>query len=247
MIAECINVAKVFLYPKQNRGIFVLRNINLRIHAHEFICLLGPSGCGKTTLLQMMAGFEQPTQGQIVINQRQVNKPSPDIGVVFQEFSLYPWKTVFGNVELGLKAQGISQRKRQRIVRKYLHLVGLEGFESARPHQLSGGMKQKVAIARALALDPDILLMDEPFSSLDEQTKHYLDFELLKIWQSERKTIVFVTHSLEEAIVLADRIIVLTKRPGKIKQEITIDLPRPRDIFSAEALAVRKELLANLT
>ncbi len=246
MVAECKNVTKVFLYPKEKKGIYALQDINLRVEKNEFVCLIGPSGCGKTTLLHMIAGFEKPTRGQILVNGTEVKGPSPERGVVFQESSLYPWKSVLGNVEFGLKAQGVPKGERAKIVRHYLNLVGLRGFDHARPHELSGGMKQKVAIARTLALEPDILLMDEPFGSLDEQTRNRLDMELLNIWEEEMKTVIFVTHCIEEAVLLADRVILFTKRPGRIQKEMRLEMSRPRNMFSPAVSNVRKELLQHL-
>ena len=194
----------------------------------------------------MIAGFEKPTRGQILVDGKEVKGPSPEKGVVFQEFSLYPWKSVLENIEFGLKAQGVPKNERLKIVRHYLNLVGLKGFDHACPHELSGGMKQKVAIARTLALEPDILLMDEPFGSLDEQTRNRLDNELLNIWEEEMKTVIFVTHCIEEAVLLADRIILFTKRPGRIQKDITLETPRPRNMFSSAVSDVRKGLLQDL-
>jgi len=246
MTVECRHATKTFLYPQENKGIFALIDINLKVEKNEFVCLIGPSGCGKTTLLHMIAGFEDPTEGQILIEDKPVNGPSPERGVIFQEHSLFPWQTALENITLGLKAQGISRKKRNEIARHYLDVVGLKGFDNARPHQLSGGMKQKVAIARTLALKPDILLMDEPFGSLDEQTRLRLDFELLNIWEKEKKTVIFVTHSIEEAVLLADRIILFTKRPGRIQKVVPLDMPRPRNMFSPGVTEVRKGLLEDL-
>ena len=245
-MVECKNVTKAFLYTKENRGIFALLDINLKIAKNEFVCLIGPNGCGKTTLLHMIAGFEEPTDGQILVEGKSVNAPSPKRGIIFQYDSLFPWQTVLENIGFGLKGRGISRRKRDEVARQYLDLVGLKGFDNARPHQLSGGMKQKVAIARTLALQPDILLMDEPFGSLDEQTRLRLDFELLNIWEKDRKTIIFVTHSIEEAVLLADRIILLTKRPGRIQKVVTLNIPRPRNMFDPDVTGLRKELLEDL-
>jgi len=246
MTVECRNVTKIFLYPKENKGIFALMDINLKVKKNEFVCLIGPSGCGKTSLLHMMAGFEKPTEGRILVQGRNIDGPSPARGVIFQEFSLLPWQTVLENITFGLKAQGISRHERSGIARHYLDLVGLKGFDNARPHQLSGGMKQKVAIARTLALRPEILLMDEPFGSLDEQTRLRLDFELLNLWEKDRKTVIFVTHSIEEAVLLADRIVLFTKRPGRVQKMVTLDIPRPRNMFSPEVMELRKELLEDL-
>ena len=246
MLLECRNVSKVFVNRKDGHGVVALNNINLSIAEEEFVCIIGPSGCGKSTLLHMIAGFERPTRGKIFINNKEIRAPSPELGVIFQESSLLPWMSVRENIEFGLAIQGCPRGERKDIARHYLNLVGLEGFDHARPHELSGGMKQKVAIARTLALDPAILLMDEPFGALDEQTKKRLDFELLELWQQRKKTVLFITHSIEEAILLADRIILFTVRPGRIQQELQLTLPRPRDIFSKEVVEIRRQLLQKL-
>lgn len=246
MLLQCQNLSKVYINRKYSYGVVALNNINLNIAENEFICIIGPSGCGKSTLLHMIAGFGRPTRGKILINSEEIQGPSPERGVVFQESSLFPWKSVLENIEFGLAIQGYSRRKQKDISRHYLNLVGLRGFDHARPHELSGGMKQKVAIARTLALDPYILLMDEPFGSLDEQTKKMLDFELLEVWEQQKKTIIFITHSIEEAILLADRIILLTTRPGRIQEDLRLSLPRPRDLFSKEVVEIRRHLLQEL-
>ena len=246
MTVECRNVTKTFLYPKENKGIFSLIDINLKVEKNEFVCLVGPSGCGKTTLLHMIAGLVLPTKGQILVKGKPVNGVSPERGLIFQEASLFPWLSVLENIVLGLKAGGIPKREGNEIARRYLDIVGLKGFDHARPHQLSGGMKQKVAIARTLVLQPEILLMDEPFGSLDEQTRLRLDYELLNIWEKDLKTVIFVTHSIEEAVMLADRIIVFTKRPGKVQRVVNLAIPRPRDMFSPDVTEVRKDLLKDL-
>ncbi len=246
MLLECRNVSKVFVNRKDGHGVVALNNINLSIAEEEFVCIIGPSGCGKSTLLHMIAGFERPTRGKIIINNKEIRAPSPELGVIFQESSLLPWMSVRENIEFGLAIQGCPRGERKDIARHYLNLVGLEGFDRARPHELSGGMKQKVAIARTLALDPAILLMDEPFGAIDEQTKKRLDFELLELWQQRKKTVLFITHSIEEAILLADRIILFTVRPGRIQQELQLTLPRPRDIFSKEVVEIRRQLLQKL-
>ena len=194
----------------------------------------------------MIAGFDRPSRGRITLNDKEIHGPSPERGVVFQESSLLPWKSVQEKIEFGLRIQGIPNGERKDIARHYLDLVGLQGFDHARPHELSGGMKQKVAIARTLALDPAILLMDEPFAALDEQTRKRLDFELLDLWQKRKKTVLFITHSIEEAILLADRIILFTVRPGRIQMNLELSLPRPRDLFSEEVVEIRRQLLANL-
>jgi len=246
MLLECKDVSKVFVDLKQKRGILALKKINLKVKKNEFLCIIGPSGCGKSTLLHMMAGFEKPSLGKILLKGKEIKGPSSERGVVFQEFSLYPWKNVISNVEFGLKVQGWPKKRRREIAKKYLDLVGLEGFDQAKIHELSGGMKKKVAIARTLAIDPEILLMDEPFGALDEQTRNRLDIELLNIWEKNKKTVVFVTHSIEESILLADRIVMLTARPGEIQLDLKMKLDRPRNLFSPEVVELRKKLLMNL-
>ncbi len=247
MFVEINNVSKVFIDKKLSRGIVALRNIDLKVKRNEFLCIIGPSGCGKTTLLNIIAGFEKPTKGKIFLDGEEIKRPSNDKGVIFQEFSLFPWMTALENIKFGLNLQGWPKKEQENIAKHYLTLVGLEGFEHSKPHELSGGMKQKVAIARTLALDPELLLMDEPFASLDEQTRQDLDIELLNIWREDIKTVIFVTHHIEEAILLADRIIVLTARPGEIYKELKVELQRPRNLFSEEVVTLRKRLRNDLT
>ena len=242
---ECKNLSKIFSDTRFNQGVEAIRNLNLSVRKNEFLCIIGPSGCGKTTLLHMMGGLEEPTTGGIYLERKQIKGPSPRRAIVFQDSSLYPWKTVFENVAFGLEIRKVPKGMRKDIAHKYLDILGLKGFENARPHQLSGGMRTKVAIARILALNPDILLMDEPFGSLDEHTRRRLDFELLNIWERDTKTVIFVTHSIEEAIILADRIILLSERPGSIRSQIHISLPHPRNLFSREVVELRKALLFN--
>ncbi len=246
MFLECKNLSKAFLDQRFKKRFVALENIDLSIKKNEFLCILGPSGCGKSTLLHMIAGLEKPTSGNVFFEGKKVTSTSPRISIVFQEYSLFPWKTVFANVEFGLNMLNGSKKQKRDIVHKYLDIVGLNGFDSAYPHQLSGGMKQKVAIARTLALDPDILLMDEPFGSQDEQTRSRLDSELLNIWEKTKKTVIFVTHSIRETILLADRIILFTSSPGRIQLEHKIDIPHPRDIYSEEVNEIRKLLNENL-
>jgi len=246
MLLECRNVCKVFTNRNLGHGVVALNDINLAIAENEFVCIIGPSGCGKSTLLHMIAGFDRPTRGSISLNNEEIRGPCPERGVVFQESSLLPWKSVRENIEFGLAIQGCPKGERQDIAGHYLNIVGLKGFDHARPHELSGGMKQKVAIARTLALDPAILLMDEPFGALDEQTKNRLDFELLELWQERKKTVLFITHSIEEAILLADRIILFTVRPGRIQLDLKLTLPRPRNLFSKEVVEIRQQLFENL-
>ncbi|MBU6998153.1 MAG: ABC transporter ATP-binding protein [Theionarchaea archaeon] len=223
----------------------VLEAVSLRVRKGQFVCLVGPSGCGKTTLLKCIAGL-RTYQGEIRIDERLSQGVNPMIGYVFQEFSLFPFLTVGGNMEFGLKIQKVPRKERNDIVRSLIDLFLLQGFETAYPHELSGGMQKKVAIARALATDPEILLMDEPFVSLDAQTRNMLQKELLRIWQKTHKTILFVTHNVDEAVFLADKVMVLTRRPATIKSEFPIDLERERDRTSSEFVSVRKEILREL-
>ncbi len=209
-----------------------------------FISVLGPTGCGKTTLLRMIAGLVAPTAGEIVLDGAPVIKPGPDRGFVFQEYALFPWRTVQQNVEFGLEVRGVPLEERRRIAQKYIAMVGLAGFEGFFPKQLSGGMKQRIAVARVLANDPRIIQMDEPFAALDCQTRNVMQEELLKIWDAQqRKTIVFVTHNVEEAVFLADVILVFSHRPGTLVETIPVDLPRPRDRISPELHRLRGHIL----
>jgi NitT/TauT family transport system ATP-binding protein len=205
-----------------------LTDISLDVADGEFVSILGPSGCGKSTLLYIVGGFVQPTQGTVAVGGKPVTGPGPDRGPVFQEFALFPWKTVLGNVMYGPLERGMVRTKAEEKARALIALVHLTGYENFYPKELSGGMKQRVAIARTLAYGPSILLMDEPFGALDAHTRTGLQRELLEIWERDRKTVLFVTHSVEEAVFLSDRVVVLTRSPGRIKETIKIDLPRPR-------------------
>jgi NitT/TauT family transport system ATP-binding protein len=242
MNLELRDISKTFMAEK-GESVESLSNINLTVKNEEFVCLLGPSGCGKTTLLRIIAGLDYPTTGTVMLGGTVIDRPNPQLAMIFQEYSLYPWKTVVNNIAFGLEIRGIPQWKRSDIVKKYLEIVGLEGFENSYPYELSGGMRQRVAVARALAVDPTILLMDEPFGALDAQTRNMLQHELLNIWEKTKKTILFVTHSVDEAVFLADRIVVLTPRPGTICEVIPIDQPRPRDRTSVEFAKVRRYVL----
>ncbi|MFG2828180.1 ABC transporter ATP-binding protein [Streptomyces sp. NPDC048434] len=199
-----------------------LDGIDLEIAAGEFVVLVGPSGCGKSTLLDLLGGLASPTAGRILLDGEPVTGPGLDRGIVFQQYALLPWRTAQGNVEFGLEATGVPRRERAARAREFLELVGLSGFENRHPHELSGGMRQRVAIARSLAYDPDVLLMDEPFAALDAQTRESLQDELLRIWQRTGKTVVFITHGIEEAVYLGQRVAVMTSRPGRIKQVVPI-------------------------
>ncbi len=242
-----LEVKGVFkLFSANGNQMEALQNISLDIEENEFICFIGPSGCGKTTLLRIIAGLEEPSSGEILLEGRPIKGPGPERGMVFQEYSLFPWRKVLDNVAFGLELKGISEEERYKKARQYLKMVELERFEERYPHELSGGMKQRVAIARALVNDPKALLMDEPFGALDAQTRNIMQSELLRIWEEEKKTIVFVTHSVDEAIYLADRIVIMSARPGKIKDVIKIDLPRPRSRTSQDVNVIRDRILCDL-
>ncbi|GAB3245884.1 ABC transporter ATP-binding protein [Chitinimonas naiadis] len=234
------NVQKVFKTPGDD--VIALRDINLEISAGQFVCLLGPSGCGKSTLLNAVAGFSLPTAGQITVENKLITEPGPDRGMVFQEYALFPWMTVAENIAFGLKVKKVSPAEIEAKVSVLLEKLKLKEFRDRFPKDLSGGMRQRVAIARVLALDSPIMLMDEPFGALDALTRRSLQDELLRIWDEFGKTILFVTHSIEESIYLADRIVVLTYRPGTIKRDVIVDMPRPRDPSSAEFNALKREL-----
>ena len=206
----------------------VLRNISLHIDDHELVAIVGPSGCGKTTLLRMIAGIEKFDAGAIMVSGRELQGPGADRGFVFQQDSLFPWRTIWQNAVFGLEVNGQLDDERRARTKKLLQLLGLSGFEKYYPNQISGGMRQRVNLARALAIDPEVLIMDEPFSALDAQTREVMQLELLRIWQEGRKTVLFITHQIDEAVFLADRIIVLGRRPGRVKETIDIALPRPR-------------------
>lgn len=220
-----------------------LEGVTLEIRDKEFVCLVGPSGCGKTTLLRIIAGLETPTTGSVTIDGNAVTGPDPKRGMVFQEYSLFPWRRVIDNIAFGLEMKGVSREERRQTAEYYLKMVGLSRFRDAYPFELSGGMRQRVAIARALANEPDVLLMDEPFGALDAQTRNRMQKELLCLWKKTEKTIVFVTHSVDEAVYLSDRIIVLSPRPGSVQEIITIPWPRPRDRTSADFAEVRRRVL----
>jgi len=229
------NIKKLFKIrsngnSKNNGGtsneLLALGGVDLSINKGEFVSIVGPSGCGKSTFLDLVGGLSKPNEGNIYINGKPVNGPGLDRGIVFQQYALFPWRTALGNVEFGLENQNVLKKDRAEIAQKYLSLVGLTGFENRYPYELSGGMKQRVAIARALAYDPDILLMDEPFGALDAQTREILQKELLRIWEETHKTILFVTHSIDEAVFLADRVAIMTARPGIIKEVVDVPISR---------------------
>jgi NitT/TauT family transport system ATP-binding protein len=231
------NIVHEYFNPTTWQRVRALDGLSLDVPRGEFVCLVGPSGCGKTTLLYLVAGLARPTAGRILLDGREVVRPGRDRGMVFQEFAVLPWRTVAGNIGHGLEIAGTPRRIRDATVRRYVALVGLSGFEQKYPHELSGGMRQRVAVARTLAADPEVVLMDEPFASLDAQTRNVMQEELVRIALGERKTIVFVTHSVDEAVILGDRVVVLTHRPGRVKASVPIEIPRDRrrwDVLGAE-------------
>lgn len=233
-------------YPTKGGSMVAINNISMDITEHEFLCLVGPSGCGKSTLLRMIAGLEPISKGQVLIDGKPIAGTSPKVGFVFQEYTLFPWRSVQKNVEFGLEIKNVPPAERQKIAEKYIDMVGLSGFKDSYPHQLSGGMKQRCAIARTLAVGPEILLMDEPFGALDAQTRNILQEQLLEIWQKEKIKVIFVTHSVDEAVFLADKVAIMTARPGQIKEIVDIRLPRPRKRTDAEVNQVRDAILKSL-
>lgn len=238
-----IDVSNVTIsFEEENQTYVILDDVSLNIEKGEFICLLGPSGCGKSTLLNAMAGFLKPTSGEIKIENQIVQKPSMKYVTIFQNYGLLPWRTVQKNVELGLETQKYSKEKKAQIASHYLKMVGLEHAAKKRPAQLSGGMQQRVAIARALAVEPDILFMDEPFGALDAITRMKLQTDILEIAQDTKKTVVFVTHDIEEAVFLADRIVIMSANPGRIKALLTVQLPKHRDRTSNDFLMIRDKV-----
>jgi ABC-type nitrate/sulfonate/bicarbonate transport system ATPase subunit len=232
------------VFTRDEKSIPVLQNINLDVSEGEFVCVVGPSGCGKSTLLNTLGGFLSPTSGSVRIDGEIVHGPDPRRIFVFQERGVFPWLTVEGNIGFGLFKLNASER--QQRVAHYINMVGLQGFEEAYPSELSGGMKQRLEVARALAVNPDTLYLDEPFGALDSITRHVMRGELLRIWEAERKTIVFVTHDIDEAVQLADRVVVLSDRPAVIQQIVPIDIAHPRDISSPRYLELRDGILQQI-
>src|SRR5712672_1140621 len=234
-------------YKTNAKGHLVaLENISLQVQAGEFLCIVGPSGCGKSTLLHLIAGLHRQSSGQIFVDGKAVSGPGTDRILILQELGLFPWLTVGQNVEFGMKMKNISKAEREEKIQYYLRLVHLSKFRDSYTHQLSGGMRQRVALARALATEPDVLLMDEPFAALDAQTRDLLHDELERIWAETRRTIVFVTHNVREAVRLGDRVAVFTFRPGRVKREYKIDLPRPRHLEDADVAGTAREILTDL-
>jgi ABC-type nitrate/sulfonate/bicarbonate transport system ATPase subunit len=235
-------VSKIYGEPKAQDCVVALSNVTFEVPDNQFCAVLGHSGCGKTTLLNIAAGFDQPTSGSVMIDDSPIRGPGWRNTMIFQDYALFPWMTVFQNIDFGLEMKGLRSRERSDITRYYIELVGLTGFETSFPHQLSGGMKQRVAIARALSVKPRLLLMDEPFAALDAQNRSFMQDELVRIWEREPKTVVLVTHSIDEAIKLSDCIAVMTRRPGRVKAFLEVALPRPRDEDDASYLEVKRQL-----
>lgn len=240
------DVAKTYFDSVAKDDVVALSGISLSIKAHEFVSLIGPSGCGKSTFLRIVAGLDKPTSGEIVVSGKKVTGPGADRGMVFQEYALLPWKTTLANVEFGLRLKKTPKAERTAIAQRFVDLVGLKGFEKKYPHQLSGGMRQRAAVARVLANNPAMLLMDEPFAAVDAMTRQRLQEELTAITTSERTTVLFITHAIDEAVFLSDRVVALSGRPGRIVADLRIDLPRPRSwksmLTDPQFIAYRDEL-----
>lgn len=243
---EISRVSKVFKDAKRKADVVALSDINLQVERNQFLCLLGPSGCGKSTLLNMIAGFEKPSSGAVTVDGQLIVAPGSDRGVVFQQANLMPWLPIWENVAFHLLLRGGQKAQRRATAQRYIDLVGLTGFENHYPSELSGGMNQRVGIARALLMNPHVILMDEPFGALDEQTRMDMQNELVRIWQEHRGTIVFVTHGIDEALTLGTHVAVMSARPGRIRELIPIDLARPRDITGPQFNATKRHILALL-
>jgi ABC-type nitrate/sulfonate/bicarbonate transport system ATPase subunit len=240
---SCEKISKTFI-QKGKVQVHVLNDISFEVFHNEFVVILGPGQSGKSTLLRIIAGLEKPTEGRVLVDRQVVEGPGQDRGLVFQSYMLFPWRTVLGNVEMGPKLRGIPKDERRKISAHYINLVKLDGFEKHYPHQLSGGMKQRVGIARAYANSPDVMLLDEPFGQLDAQTRYFMEKEITRIWETERRTVVFVTNNIDEAVYLGDRIITLEdKLPGRMKTVYEVNLPRPREHTDAAFLTLREQII----
>ena len=241
---EARAVSKTYVSSRNGERVEALRDVSFSLEPHEFVSIVGPSGCGKSTLLSLVAGFVAPSAGEVLEDGVPIAGPDPRRGVVFQDYALFPWRTVLGNVEFGPLARGASRETMRATAQRYIELVGLAGFEQRYPHELSGGMRQRCALARLLANEPDVWLMDEPLAAVDLQTRNILQDELLRLWgdgeeRTQRRAVLFVTHGIDEAVYLSDRVLVLGRRPGRIKEVVTIDLPRPRKSLRNSAAAGR--------
>jgi NitT/TauT family transport system ATP-binding protein len=243
---ELINIQKSFPAQGGDPEVAVLQELEYGIPQGRFVSLIGPSGCGKTTLLRIIAGLEPAGAGEVLLDGEAVNGPSRRVGLVFQEYALFPWRTTLQNIEFGLEMQGQSLASRRRAAQDYIAAFDLDGFENRYPRELSGGMQQRVAIARTLIMEPKVILMDEPFGSLDSQTRNGMQEFLLKIWQERRDTVIFVTHNVDEAVFLSDEIVVLSRRPARVLERFSVDHPRPRDRTGPETNALRRQVLSLL-
>jgi NitT/TauT family transport system ATP-binding protein len=240
---EILGLSKTFTGNNLRESIHVLEKIEHRIENGRFISIIGPSGCGKTTLLRIIAGLEKASAGEVLLDGKGMVEGSEDVGMVFQEYALFPWRTTLGNIEMGLEIRGVDKAKRRSTAMEYIKTFDLSGFENRYPRDLSGGMKQRVAIARTLIMNPRVVLMDEPFGSLDSQTRNALQEFLLRIWQKRADTVIFVTHNVDEAVFLSDQIVVLSKRPARIIRRLEVEYPRPRDRTSEACNRIRREVL----
>lgn len=241
---SCGHIRKTFI-QKGTQQVHVLEDISLEVYDNEFVVILGPGQSGKSTLLRIIAGLETPSEGHVALDGKEVTGPGPDRGLVFQSYMLFAWRTVIGNVEMGPKLRGVSAKERRKIAQHYINLVGLKGFEKHYPHQLSGGMKQRVGIARAYANNPKVMLLDEPFGQLDAQTRLFMEMETERIWQTEKRTVLFVTNNIDEAIFLGDRIVTMTgKLPGRMGPVYDVNLERPREPTDMRFLKMRQEITA---
>lgn len=245
-LIEIDNVTRLFDDPKRGSAVKALDDVSVHVGRNEFLCLLGPSGCGKSTLLNQIAGFDMPSSGSVRVGGQVVTAPGADRGVVFQQPTLMPWLTVWENVAFHLTMQGVGKEVRRKKAQHFIEMVNLKGFEDHFPSELSGGMNQRVGIARALLMNPEVILMDEPFGALDEQTKMEMHGELVRIWRDSQSTIVFVTHGIDESLALGTHVAVMSARPGRIRETLTIDLPRPRDSTSPQFNDYKRRILALL-
>jgi NitT/TauT family transport system ATP-binding protein len=242
-LIEIDHVTRLFDDPKRGSAVKALDDVSVHVARNEFLCLLGPSGCGKSTLLNLIAGFDMPSSGSVRVGGQRITAPGADRGVVFQQPTLMPWLTVWENVAFHLTMQGVGKEIRRKKAQHYIEMVNLKGFENHYPSELSGGMNQRVGIARALLMNPEVILMDEPFGALDEQTKMEMHAELVRIWRDSQSTIVFVTHGIEESLALGTHVAVMSARPGRIREMLTIDLPRPRDSTSPQFNDTKRRIL----
>ncbi|MEW6140435.1 MAG: ABC transporter ATP-binding protein [Thermodesulfobacteriota bacterium] len=246
MHLELIGLGKTFVNGAQNGEVRAISGIDLMVEQGQFVSIVGPSGCGKSTLLRIISGLEKPSDGKVLLDGREIAKPTHDVGLVFQQYALFPWRTMAENIEFGLEIMGMGKVERRAIAEKYIELFGMQGFEDRYPSQLSGGMQQRVAIARTLIMNPKLVLMDEPFGSLDSQTRNDMQEFLIDLRNERNDTVLFVTHNVDEAVFLSDRIVVLSKRPAKILRTFEVNAPHPRDRTSKDANDIRREVIGIL-